>query len=138
MILNKYAKSIFFICIGCSGGWSTILKTDVNGTEISGSKRDLVDRLVAGNDIRISLNEKTYFTSIQSATLTENENVCVQAIFQLSRSHTNNDFDSDIYWEFLIVCTTGLVHVSKWSVGEHINRGQETESGINDIEWYVR
>lgn len=127
---------VLFFVIGCSGGWSTVLRTSTNGTAITGRKRDLVDRLVAGDDIRISFNEQTYFTSIQSATLTENDNVCVQALFQLSRSLSNTDFDSDIHWEFLIVCTTGHLHVSKWSVGEHVNRGRET--GRADIEWYVR
>lgn len=51
----------FFFVIGCSGGWSTVLKTSTNGTAITGRKRDLVDRLVAGDDIRISFNEKNVF-----------------------------------------------------------------------------
>lgn len=68
--------------------------------------------------------------------MTENDNICVQALFQLSRSLSNTDFESDLHWEFLIVCTTGHLHVSKWSVGEHVNRGRET--GRADIEWYVR
>lgn len=46
--------------IGCNGGWPAIAKTGADGTEISGSKRDLVDRLVAGDDIRISLNDNKH------------------------------------------------------------------------------
>lgn len=122
--------------IGCNGGWTAIAKTGADGTEISGSKRDLVDRLVAGDEIRISLNDNKNLTSIQSAFLTENENVCVQAIFKLSRSAVYDNFDSDIHWEFLKVCTTGTVHISKWSVGEHTNKGRETST--SDVVWYVR
>lgn len=91
---------------------------------------------IAGYEIRISLNDNKFLTSIQSATLTENENVCVQAIFQLSRSAVYDNFDSDIHWEFLKVCTTGTVHISKWSVGEHTNKGRETST--SDVVWYVR
>lgn len=35
---------VLFFVIGCSGGWSTVLKTSTNGTAITGRKRDLVDR----------------------------------------------------------------------------------------------
>lgn len=132
---NLYKMYNSFV-IGCNGGWPAIAKTGADGTEISGSKRDLVDRLVAGDEIRISLNDNKFLTSIQSATLTENENVCVQAIFQLSRSAVYDNFDSDIHWEFLKVCTTGTVHISKWSVGEHTNKGRETST--SDVVWYAR
>lgn len=120
---------------GCSGEWTAIVKTGADGTVINGSKRDLVDHLVVGDDIRISLNDSIFQTSIQSATLTENENVCVQAIFQLGRS-AYDEFNGDLYWDFLIVCTTGQAHVSRWYVGEHNSTGNATL--VFDIVWYVR
>lgn len=120
---------------GCSGEWTAIVKTGADGTVINGSKRDLVDHLVVGDDIRISLNDSIFQTSIQSATLTENENVCVQAVFQLGRS-AYDEFHCDINWNFVIVCTTGQAHVSRWYVGEHTSIGNITVAV--DIVWYVR
>lgn len=120
---------------GCNEKWKTILKTGKNGEEKYGSKRDLVNHLVAGDDIRFSLNNGTYFTSIQSAILTGNENVCVQALFHISKSGYNN-FQSDAYWWFLNVCTSGHVHMSRWSVGAHTDRGQTKTT--YDITWFAR
>lgn len=120
---------------GCNEKWKTIVKTGKNGEEKYGSKRDLVNHLVAGDDIRFSLNNGTYFTSIQSAILTGNENVCVQALFHISKSGYNN-FQSDAYWWFLNVCTSGHVHMSRWSVGAHTDRGQTKTT--YDITWFAR
>lgn len=125
----------FGFIIGCRGEWTAIVKTGADGTEINGSKRDLVDRLVAGDEIRISLNNSIFQTSIQSATLTENENVCVQTIFLLGRS-AYDEFSGDLYWNFLIECTTGHAHVSRWYVGEHNSTGNATL--VVDIVWFVR
>lgn len=120
---------------GCNEKWKTILKTGKNGEEKYGSKRDLVNHLVAGDDIRFSLINGTYFTSIQSAILTGNENICVQALFHISKSGYNN-FQSDAYWWFLNVCTSGHVHMSRWSVGAHTDRGQTKTT--YDITWFAR
>lgn len=120
---------------GCNEKWKTIVKTGKNGEEKYGSKRDLVNHLVAGDDIRFSLINGTYFTSIQSAILTGNENVCVQALFHISKSGYNN-FQSDAYWWFLNVCTSGHVHMSRWSVGAHTDRGQTKTT--YDITWFAR
>lgn len=122
---------------GCSGQWKAILKTSISGTEMIGSKKDLVDRVVAGDDIRISFgnDNNAYLTTAQTAMLTGNGNVCVQSIFDISRS-AYDDFNIDSHWNFLIICTTGQVHISRWSVGEHTKRGNTTLSF--DINWYVR
>lgn len=120
---------------GCNEKWKTIVKTGKNGEEKYGSKRDLVNHLVAGDDIRFSLINGTYFTSIQSAILTGNENICVQALFHISKSGYNN-FQSDAYWWFLNVCTSGHVHMSRWSVGAHTDRGQTKTT--YDITWFAR
>lgn len=126
---------IYLFFKGCNEKWKTILKTGKNGEEKYGSKRDLVNHLVAGDDIRFSLINGTYFTSIQSAILTGNENVCVQALFHISKSGYNN-FQSDAYWWFLNVCTSGHVHMSRWSVGAHTDRGQTKTT--YDITWFAR
>lgn len=47
-----------------------------------------------------------------------------------------DNFDSDIYWEFLKVCIIGIVYIFKWFVGEYINKGWEIL--IFDVVWYVR
>ncbi|XP_052672813.1 uncharacterized protein LOC128155241 [Crassostrea angulata] len=120
---------------GCNEKWKTIVKTGKNGEEKYGSKQDLVNHLVAGDDIRFSLNNGAYFTSIQSAILTGNENICVQALFHISKSGYNN-FQSDAYWWFLNVCTSGHVHMSRWSVGAHTDRGQTKTT--YDITWFAR
>uniref|UniRef100_A0A8W8L0K8 Uncharacterized protein n=1 Tax=Magallana gigas TaxID=29159 RepID=A0A8W8L0K8_MAGGI len=120
---------------GCSDKWKTIVKTGKDGKEKSGSKRDLVNHLMVGDDIRFSLDNGLYFSSIQSAILTGDENICAQALFHISKSGYNN-FQSDAYWSFLNVCTSGHVHMSRWSVGAHTDRGQTKTT--YDITWYAR
>lgn len=50
-------KMYYSFVKGCSGEWTAIVKNGADGTVINGSKRDLVDHLVVGDDIRISLND---------------------------------------------------------------------------------
>jgi hypothetical protein len=131
-----YDNFYFFFLQDCNDGWITVLKTGINGEEIYGRKKDFVDHLLSGSDIRFSLGDQgTYFTSIQSASLSGNEDVCVQALFHISKSGFNN-FQSDAYWWFLLVCTTGHTHMSRWSVGAHIDRGQTKTS--YPVTWFVR
>lgn len=47
-----------------------------------------------------------------------------------------NIFKSDADWMFINRCTTGHVHLSRWSVGAHSDRGQKNTT--LDIEWYAR
>lgn len=63
------------------------------------------------------------------------ENVCVQSLFYIDKSGVNI-FICDADWVFINLCTTGHVHLSRWSVGAHSDRGQ-TKTTL-DIEWYAR
>ncbi|XP_052675053.1 uncharacterized protein LOC128156795 [Crassostrea angulata] len=124
-----------YVLSGCNEKWKTIVKTGKDGKEKYGRKRDLVNHLMAGDDIRFSLSNGLYFTSIQSAILTGDENICVQALFHIGKSGYNT-FRSDGYWWFLNICTSGHVHVSRWYVGAHTDRGQTKLT--YDITWFAR
>lgn len=105
-----------------------IVKTGKNGNVIIGRKSKLV------NDMRFSLNNRPFYSSIQSATLVGDENVCVQSLFHIDKSGYNI-FKSDADWVFINLCTTGHVHFSRWFVGARIDRGQ-TKTTV-DNEWYT-
>ena len=119
----------------CDEQWSTVVKTGENGEEIWGQKNNLVNHLMSGSDIRFALDQETYIASTQSATKSGSENICVQALFHISKSGYN-DFQSDAYWWFLNVCSSGHVHMSRWSIGAHVSRS-ETKTTYN-ITWYAR
>lgn len=74
-----------------------IVKSGKNGNEVIGRKSNLVNHLIAGNDIRFSLNSRSLYSSIQSATLVGDENVCVQSLFHINKSGVNI-FISDAGW----------------------------------------
>lgn len=81
------------------------MRTGKNGEEIWGQKNNLVNHLMSGSDIRFALDQETYIASTQSATKSGSENICVQALFHISKSGYN-DFQSDAYWWFLNVCSS--------------------------------
>ncbi|XP_061188254.1 uncharacterized protein LOC133196360 [Saccostrea echinata] len=142
--MNELANYIFLLIViffsgqafcDCNEKWTTILKTGKNGEEIYGKKRNLVDHIMTGSDIRFSLDDGSYVSSIQSASLSGDENVCVQALFHVSKNGPFN-FQSNAYWWFLMVCTTGNTHMSRWSVGAHVDRGQTKTTYA--VTWFAR
>lgn len=55
---------IYFFFKGCNEKWKIIFKIGKNGEEKYGSKWDLVNYLVVGDDIRFFLNNGIYFIFI--------------------------------------------------------------------------
>lgn len=106
-----------------------IVKTGKNGNVIIGRKSNLV------NDMRFSLNNRSFYSSIQSATLVGDENVCVQSLFHIVKSGYNI-FKSGADWVFINLCTTGHVHFSRWSVGLVLTEDKQKQlwimNGIQD------
>ncbi|XP_062572878.1 uncharacterized protein LOC134234851 [Saccostrea cucullata] len=142
--MNELANCILHIvllvslgqaCSDCNEKWTTVLKTGKRGEELYGKKRDLVDHVLSGSDIRFSLDDGSYLSSIQSVSLSGDENICVQALFSVSKNGPFN-FQSNAYWWFLVVCTTGHTHMSRWSVGAHVDRGQTKTTYA--VTWFAR
>lgn len=72
-------------------------------------KRNLINHLVVGNDIRFSLNDRSLYSSIQSATLVGDENDFVQSLFHIDMSGYNI-FKSDTDWVF-IICVPPVTYI---------------------------
>lgn len=94
-----------------------------NGNKIIGRKSNLLNHLIAGNDIRFSLNNRSLKFLVQSATLVGDEIVWVQSLFNIDKSEYII-FKSNVDWMFINRCTNEHVHLSRWSGGAHSDRGQ--------------
>lgn len=95
-------------------------------------KSNLVNHLIARNNIRFSINNRSLYSSYNRPLwlgMKTFANICIQSRFHIDKSGYNSDAD----WVFL---TTRHVHLSRWSVVAHSDRGQAKTT--LDIEWYVR
>ena len=76
-----------FQLAGCGNRWYKVFEHDENGnpSTTSGDKAELVDAVANGAAIRVRYLSGLYVTSIQNAHIVD-DNVCVQAIFSISKS----------------------------------------------------
>lgn len=124
---------MFFI-VNCGSTWVKVLETNTDGQVLSGSKAELRQAVLGGSRIRILFGN--YTSDTQSASAIGNE-VCVQALFHISKNGWNK-FQSSAYWWFLSVCTTGNVHMSRWFVGSHTRPSPPNTKTKYSITWFVR
>ena len=122
--------------------WTHALSNDPSGKILSGDRKTLVDAVRNGADIRcVQGNEKQgYAYKAQNLAISpDGINVAAQAISHISMMSAPNPeevkIQSNAYWWFTIVSTTGLREMSRWTVGEHVDRGH-TSDRVGQ-KWFV-
>jgi len=122
--------------------WNRVLVNDADGTILAGSKQTLIDAILAGAEVRYKLSFTSNAITHQADNLeiSADGNVGAMHVRSVSLKFTPGSpyevtFQNSPYWWFTIVSTTGKVDISRWTVGEHVNR-RHTNLFVK-VEWYV-
>ncbi|CAG2250407.1 unnamed protein product [Mytilus edulis] len=120
--------------VTCGSEWVKQLETNEQGTVVTGSKETLRQDILSGAKVRISFGNHyadTQFTSIL------NDEVCVQSLFHISKNGWDKH-ETDAYWWFLYVCSTGNVHMSRWYVGSQTQPSTPETKAKYSVKWFTR
>ena len=122
--------------------WTHILSNDPSGKILSGDRSTLLDAVRNGADTRCvqGIEKQGYAYEAQNLAISpDGNNVAAQAISHISMMSAPNPeevkIQSNAYWWFTIVSTTGLREMSRWTVGEHVDRGH-TSDRVGQ-KWFV-
>ena len=122
--------------------WEQVLWNEPSGTVLSGSPSNLVQAVRAGADVRCVQGDEAqgYAYKAQNLAVSPDGNhAAAQAANHVSMQSAPNPNEMMIqpnaYWWFTIVSTTGLRDVSRWTVGEHVDRGH-TSDKVGQ-KWFV-
>ncbi|WAR14389.1 hypothetical protein MAR_004494 [Mya arenaria] len=123
--------------------WRKVLAHNKAGTVTSGSKVALTDAVKLGARVRYIMR----FDGSDSITVQEADNIAINGA-DVSATHVRSvsleatpdstaefRFQNNPYWWFSIAATTGSVDMSRWTVGEHTDRGHSSQTAA--IEWFV-
>ncbi|XP_052760716.1 uncharacterized protein LOC128203362 [Mya arenaria] len=123
--------------------WRKVLAHDEFGTVTSGSKAALTDAVMQGARIRYIMG----IDEIGSITIHKADNIDISgadigamhvrsvSVEKTPRSTAELRFKTNPYWCFTMAVTTGFVDMSRWTVGEHTDRGHTSRTSA--IEWFV-
>ncbi|KAL9988104.1 hypothetical protein ACROYT_G002509 [Oculina patagonica] len=122
--------------------WEQVLSNDASGNVLSGSRSNLVQAVSAGADVRCVQGDEFqgYAYKAQNLAVSPDGNhVAAQAVNHVSMQSAPNPnevmIQPNAYWWFTIVSTTGLRDMSRWTVGEHVDRGH-TSDKVGQ-KWFV-
>lgn len=122
--------------------WNRVLVNDKDGKVLAGKKQQLVDAILLGAEVRYKLTFTSHATTNQADNLaiSDDGNVGAMHVLSVSLKDTPGSphevtFQNSPYWWFTIVSTTGKLDMSRWTVGEHVNRGH-THLFVK-VEWFV-
>jgi len=122
--------------------WVEVLSVNLDGKVRNGSKQALRDAVFNdGADVRCvqgdTENAKAY--KPQNLALSPDGNdIAAQTLNSVSVKYTSNNeyiMQSNAYWFFTIMSTNGKRDISRWSVGEHVDRGHTTDK--TEQKWFV-
>ena len=123
--------------------WKTVLRHDLNGNVIAGSKQSLVEAVTNGAKVRYALKfpgdfEQTTILPADNIALGPNDNISAENVRSVSLANVGQNevqIQANPYWCFTITSTDGKVAMSNWTVGEHVSRGSNT--GKAAVDWFV-
>ncbi len=124
-------------------GWHLVFEHDASGVAITGDVNDLVAAINKGADIKV-ISEQSDHTYVAEANIihinksgsTPIVGIRTSTMISLFKDSLNNyKHQSNAYYVFHIINTTGLVHYSRYL----INGSKSSETDLNwPIKWLVR
>ncbi|XP_033743577.1 uncharacterized protein LOC117329653 [Pecten maximus] len=117
--------------------WIQMLVTSSNGTVVQGTKTALVEAIRQGSSLRCVIHFETNDTLVFTADnieISNDGNVAAQLFRYIQFS--DDKFGTFVpYWRIMLMCTTGKLQESRWTVGEHVKRGEN----VYDVgtHWFV-
>lgn len=119
--------------------WNHVLSTSSSGATTFGSKTKLINAIKAGSMLRFVIQLEGQNLVLQADNVALNNagtEIGAQTIRTVSYTNDNvRKFQSNPYWSFSIVTTEGDVKLSKWTVGDHVMRGTNTQKAA--IDWFI-
>lgn len=128
--------SICFLCANAQS-WQMIYKNDKNGDPLFGQKEDLIKAIREGKDVKIMTESpgQEYFTPAENIWI-RNGVVTIQNAQQVSVDGNSMTIQKDAYNWIIMVNTEGVRQMSRWRLGEHTNKGDNSDR-VN-VTWFVR
>ena len=118
--------------------WKLVLSNDANGAVLAGSRTALVDAVNKGAAVRGVQGNRYAFSAQNLQISSDGQHVQAQTLNHVSMRYTGNnevEIQPNAYWWFTIVFTSGKRDMSRWSVGEHTDRGH-TQDKV-PTKWFV-
>jgi hypothetical protein len=140
-----FGVALFSVIFTANGyaEWSFVYEHDEDGVPISGSIDKLRRAVARGADVKVSfstpqLGMVNYLKCIETLLYDEGSVSCVLtpelSVFSYP-SGPGLGFQPNAFWYFGIVNTLGELDSSRWSIGEHVDRGH-TRDRV-PAKWYV-
>jgi len=122
--------------------WVEVLSVDLDGKVRNGSKQALKDAVfIDGADVRCVHGDTENGQAYKPQNLAlspDGKHIAAQTLNSVSTKYTSNNeiiMQSNAYWFFTIMSTNGKRDVSRWSVGEHVDRSHTTDK--KEQKWFV-
>ena len=113
-----------------------------NGSKVQGSLNDLESSVQNGQEIRCVINKRSgnkYTFHLQNVAINSNDSKFVSGQFldHISSSPRKQpiQFRRNPFWKFIVVTTSGLRDISRWTVGAHQSRGHTQDTVA--MEWFT-
>ncbi len=122
-------------------GWVMAYEHDASGSVVSGDIATLVDAVQHGADVKISMpsGKQEAFAPCTWTTVKEGYVSCMNTqhiSIRSSEPGSQFGFQDNAYHWFVMLNTEGQRDMSRWSVGEHTDRGHSQDTTA--IKWWVR
>ena len=122
-----------------STGWKLLYEHDFLGKRVQGNLESLKEAIRQGADIKVYFPGRTETSFICEWAYIKKEVVACMNTSNISfRDLVGEDFkfqDNAYHW-FLMVNTEGKRDMSRWSVGEHVERGHTQDT--MGMRWFAR
>ena len=139
MRIFQIALLLLICTLGANAqSWEKVYQNDANGNPMFGSKEALIKAVRDGKDVKIMILtpvvNQEYYTPAENVWI-KNGEVTIQNAQSVS---VGNDLNilPDAYNFIIMVNTMGVRHMSRWSLGEHKNKGNSSDR-VN-VTWFVR
>jgi len=104
------------------GCWEHVYTHDGNGKGLKGALKDLVAAVQSGRRIRFQIPGINHYTAEADNLSVRNGHVTAQALKHISQASLEK-FQDNAYWWWLMLSSTGTVRMTRYNVGEFVNRG---------------
>ncbi|XP_060085088.1 uncharacterized protein LOC132564452, partial [Ylistrum balloti] len=118
----------------CNETWEVLYEVNADGSVLYGSKSDVLNAALKGDDLRIQLVPDFYIEVDDIIII--NGVVCTSSVFGLSKSSWDT-FEPDMYWEFIKVCEHGVVEYGRIYLGKSETPSTSSHKGMRSI-WFNR
>lgn len=137
-IIRSAVASCLAVSMSDVYAWTLVYGNNAAGITTYGSLAKLVNAVRNGQDVKIS-DTGSYYVCDYTYVLTDNSAVsCLNTQNVSVRSIIPGEtfgFQDNAYHFFVMVNTNGQRDMSRWNVGEHVDRGHTRDTTA--LQWFV-